>query len=159
MSTSDQPLLERTIDAPTGPLRLAVSEQGLRFLDWGGATGPSARAEHPVLDAAASQLAEYFAGARTAFDLPLDPVGTPFQVSVWLALADIAFGETTTYGELAVRVGRPSAARAIGGAVGRNPLSIVLPCHRVVGADGSLTGFAGGLPNKRLLLRLEGHDV
>jgi methylated-DNA-[protein]-cysteine S-methyltransferase len=104
----------------------------------------------------ARELDEYFAGSRRTFDdLPIAPKGTPFQVAVWEQLRLIPCGGTTTYGELAQRVGRPGAARAVGAAVGRNPISIVVPCHRVVGSDGTLTGFAGGLDRKRTLLALE----
>lgn len=117
--------------------------------------GPGGNAD-AVLAAAADQLREFFDERRDAFDLPLDPVGTDFQVSVWRELAAIPTGTTITYGELARRVGRPAAARAVGAAVGRNPLSVVLPCHRVVGSDGRMTGFAGGLAAKRWLLRHEG---
>jgi methylated-DNA-[protein]-cysteine S-methyltransferase len=102
-----------------------------------------------------SELDEYFAGARRSFDLPLSPKGTPFQLAVWEQLRLIPCGETTSYGELALRVGRPGAARAVGAAVGRNPISIIVPCHRVVGSDGTLTGFAGGLDRKRALLAIE----
>ena len=102
------------------------------------------------------QLDEYFAGSRRTFDLPLAATGTPFQRRVWDALGAVPWGGTLTYGELAERVGRPGAARAVGAAVGRNPISIVVPCHRVVGADGTLTGYAGGLGRKRFLLALEG---
>jgi methylated-DNA-[protein]-cysteine S-methyltransferase len=101
------------------------------------------------------QLDEYFAGTRTTFDLPLAPSGTPFQLRVWAALTRIPWGTTVTYGELAARAGHPGAARAVGAAVGRNPLSIVVPCHRVVGADGTLTGYAGGIDRKTTLLALE----
>ncbi len=107
---------------------------------------------HPVLVAAVAQLEEYFDGKRTDFDLPLDLMGTNFQVACWLALDEIPYGETRTYGEQATSVGRPTATRAVGAANGRNPVSIVLPCHRVIGADGSLTGFGGGLDAKRWLL-------
>jgi methylated-DNA-[protein]-cysteine S-methyltransferase len=106
----------------------------------------------PVLTRAADQLAEYFAGERRDFDLPLAPRGTPFQVAVWRALARIPFGATCSYGELARVVGRPSASRAVGAANGQNPLAIILPCHRVIGANGELTGYGGGLPLKRWLL-------
>ena len=105
------------------------------------------------------QLDEYFAGSRRSFDLPLVPAGTPFQSRVWEALARIPWGTTVTYGELAARVGRPGAARAVGAAVGRNPISIVVPCHRVVGAGGALTGYAGGLDRKAFLLALEGQPA
>jgi len=106
--------------------------------------------------AVARQLADYFAGRRQDFDLPVDPPGTPFQRQVWAELARIPYGRTVSYGELARRVGRPAAARAVGAANGANPVPIVLPCHRVIGADGSLTGYGGGLPIKRALLALEG---
>ena len=102
------------------------------------------------------QLDEYFAGRRKAFELDLAPVGTPFQLAVWEALRSIPPGTTTTYGALADRIGRHGAARAVGAAVGRNPISVIVPCHRVVGSDGSLTGFAGGIARKRALLALEG---
>jgi len=105
------------------------------------------------------QLDEYFAGKRTAFDLPLAPSGTPFQLRVWDELTRIPWGATVTYGELAARAGHPGAARAVGAAVGRNPLSIVVPCHRVVGADGRLTGYAGGIGRKATLLALESRNI
>ncbi|MFA5683127.1 MAG: methylated-DNA--[protein]-cysteine S-methyltransferase [Lysobacteraceae bacterium] len=113
--------------------------------------------------AAIAQLDAYFAGQRQRFDLPLAPTGTPFQLAVWQALREIPFGATESYAGLARRIGRPGAARAVGAANGRNPLGIVTPCHRVIGADGSLTGFGGGLPAKAWLLRHEaavlGHEV
>lgn len=113
--------------------------------------------EHPLLQQAASQLAEYFAGQRTNFDLPLDlSGGTTFQQTVWQALLGIAPGQTCSYKSLSTTIGRPAAVRAVGGAVGRNPLSIIVPCHRVVGAQGALTGYAGGLARKTALLHLEG---
>jgi len=101
------------------------------------------------------QLEEYFAGARTRFDLSLVPPGTAFQKKVWAALVRIPFGATATYGEIARAAGRPDASRAVGGANHRNPIAIIIPCHRVIGADGSMTGYGGGLPRKRLLLELE----
>lgn len=109
-----------------------------------------------VLDRASEQLQAYFEGRRRRFDLPLELVGTAFQREVWQALLAIPFGATSTYREVAARIGRPQAVRAVGGAIGRNPVSIVVPCHRVVGSDGSLTGFGGGLPRKRALLGIEG---
>ena len=111
--------------------------------------------EPAALDFARVQLQEYFAGVRQTFDLPLHPMGTPFQLTVWRELARIPYGATISYGELARRIGQPQAMRAVGAANGRNPLPIVLPCHRVIGADGSLTGFGGGLPTKRFLLAME----
>lgn len=111
---------------------------------------------HPVLDAAERQLQEYLAGERTAFDLPLHPGGTAFQREVWAQLREIPRGRTVTYGAIARSLGRPRAAQAVGAAVGANPISIVVPCHRVLGADGSLTGYAGGTATKQALLTLEG---
>jgi methylated-DNA-[protein]-cysteine S-methyltransferase len=108
----------------------------------------------PFADARA-QLEEYFAGERTTFDIPLAPEGAPFELDVWRALEEIPYGETVSYGEIARRVGQPTAARAVGTANGRNPIAVIVPCHRVIGADGSLTGYGGGLERKRLLLELE----
>ncbi|MDZ4756088.1 MAG: methylated-DNA--[protein]-cysteine S-methyltransferase [Phycisphaerae bacterium] len=113
------------------------------------------RRDAAAMQSAREQLLAYFAGERTSFDLVLRPSGTPFQVRVWSALARIPFGVTWSYAELARRIGAPKAVRAVGGANARNPLPIVLPCHRVIGSDGSLTGFGGGMPAKRLLLHLE----
>lgn len=150
------------IDSPVGPLLLAASDAGLHAIEFHDARHPVKRGDdwhegnHRLLREAERQLREYFAGKRRSFDLPLAPKGTPFQREVWQALASIPYGRTSSYGELAARVGRPSASRAIGAANGRNPLPIVLPCHRVIGADGSLTGFGGGLPTKQFLLKLEG---
>ena len=116
---------------------------------------PSQRAVHPVLQQAADELAHYFSGNLRTFTVPLAPSGTPFQESVWQALLDIPYGNTWSYSIIADRVARPSAVRAVGTAIGRNPLGIFIPCHRVVGKDGSLTGYAGGLDKKRTLLDLE----
>lgn len=113
---------------------------------------------HPVLLQTARQLGEYFAGGRQRFDLPLDFAGTAFQRRVWAALLTIPFGETRSYGDIARQIGNPSAVRAVGAANGRNPISIIAPCHRVIGASGGLTGFAGGLPAKQYLLALEGRQ-
>jgi methylated-DNA-[protein]-cysteine S-methyltransferase len=113
----------------------------------------------PLLRDAARQLQEYFAGRRARFDVALAPRGTAFQQSVWRAIAKVPAGRTASYGDLARRIGRPSAVRAVGAAVGRNPLSVVVPCHRIVGSDGSLTGYAGGLERKRSLLALEHVEV
>ncbi len=108
-----------------------------------------------IMQSAVAQLDEYFAGKREAFDLALAPIGTEFQCKVWRALTTLRFGETLSYGELAQRIGNPNAVRAVGAANGRNPISIVVPCHRVIGASGALTGYAGGLARKEALLRLE----
>jgi methylated-DNA-[protein]-cysteine S-methyltransferase len=114
------------------------------------------QATHPILQEAVKQLTAYFAGQTSGFDLPLDlTAGSPFQQAVWQALLAIPHGRTTSYGALSASIGRPSAVRAVGGAIGRNPLSIVVPCHRVIGSTGSLTGYAGGLDRKIALLQLE----
>lgn len=153
----------RTMASPVGELTLVASEKGLAAVLWeNDAPGrvkldPRAPADdHPVLEEAGRQLGEYFAGQREAFDLPLDFKGTDFQKSVWAALLTIPFGETRSYADIASQIGKPSACRAVGAANGRNPISIIAPCHRVVGANGALTGFAGGLKAKRYLLGLEG---
>jgi methylated-DNA-[protein]-cysteine S-methyltransferase len=151
------------IDSPVGKLTLVATDDGVAAVLWendrAGRVPLRLDAEagaHPVLVEAARQLEEYFAGRRRAFSLRLDAGGTPFQRKVWNALLTIPFGETRTYGEIARQIGHPRAVRAVGAANSRNPLSIVAPCHRVVGATGRLTGFAGGLENKARLLALEG---
>ncbi len=110
---------------------------------------------HPLLGSASLQLSEYFTGQRQNFDLPLSPQGTPFQLSVWELMQQIPYGETSTYGELAAILGNPNKARAVGGAANKNPLPLVIPCHRVMGANSKLTGFAGGLATKQFLLNME----
>ncbi len=149
-----------TAKSPVGPLRFYATEGGLTAIYLENHTGApvlsaTEREDHPVLLAARRQLEEYFAGARRSFDLPLAPVGTPFQQTVWKALREIPLGATWSYGDLARHIGRAGAARAVGAANGRNPLSIVVPCHRVVGTNGTLTGYAGGVPVKRWLLEHE----
>lgn len=149
--------------SPLGPLLLAASDAGLHtiYFEAHRHTDPAQRMQwrrddaHPLLRRACAQLDEYFAGERQQFDLPLAPLGTPFQQQVWRALRDIPYGETATYGRLATAIGKPSAVRAVGAANGRNPLSIVVPCHRVIGGTGELVGYAGGLERKRFLLVLE----
>jgi methylated-DNA-[protein]-cysteine S-methyltransferase len=150
----------KIIDSPIGLLALVAAESALRailfesqFRDAG--LAELRQAPDPVLESAATQLAEYFEGRRSQFELSLAPRGTAFQRQVWDALAEIPFGQTRSYADIANRLGRPTATRAVGAANGRNPLPIVVPCHRVIGADGSLTGFAGGLDAKRFLLQLE----
>jgi methylated-DNA-[protein]-cysteine S-methyltransferase len=166
------------MSTPIGPLELVAGPAGLRAVLWPGEDGSRvARAVGSValsessgrdqgsggessdvavadahLDAAEAQLAEYFAGTRRTFDLDLDPAGTDFQLRAWKALRRIPYGQTISYGEQAAELGDPGAARAVGAANGRNPLSIVVPCHRVVAASGALTGFAGGLDTKAWLL-------
>jgi methylated-DNA-[protein]-cysteine S-methyltransferase len=147
------------LDSPVGTLRLRSNGRQLVEIEFGdrGALPEGARQQgDAVLQRAGEQLAEYFAGKRRSFDLPLAPRGTDFQQSVWRALAGIPWGQWRSYGDIARAIGRPGAMRAVGAANGRNPLPIVVPCHRVVGSDGSLTGFAGGLEMKRYLLELEG---
>ena len=147
------------LDSPIGTLTLVASDDGLRKILWEDQADDADDAvlddAHPVLAAAAAQLAEYFRGDRERFDLPLDLVGTDFQKEAWLALASVPYGETTSYAEQAERIGRKGAFRAVGAANGKNPVPIVLPCHRIVGANGALTGFAGGLDIKQRLLALE----
>ncbi|WP_271408236.1 methylated-DNA--[protein]-cysteine S-methyltransferase [Pseudomonas sp. Q1-7] len=150
-------------ESPTGPLLLAGDDAGLQLLymdnaarwhpqaDW----QPAAR----QLDEACRQLDRYFEGRLKRFDLRLAPRGTAFQQEVWKALQAIPYGHTTSYGALAERIGRPRSVRAVGTANGANPISIIIPCHRVIGRDGSLTGYAGGLPRKALLLKLEGVNL
>jgi methylated-DNA-[protein]-cysteine S-methyltransferase len=153
----------KTIPSPVGALTLVASEKGLAAILWENddprrvpLSGMEDDDAHPVLAEVERQLADYFAGRRRAFDLPLDFRGTDFQKAVWAALLAIPFGETRSYADIARAVGRPAAVRAVGAANGRNPISIVAPCHRVIGSNGTLTGFAGGLPAKRHLLGLEG---
>ncbi|HET8818876.1 MAG TPA: methylated-DNA--[protein]-cysteine S-methyltransferase [Xanthomonadaceae bacterium] len=160
--TRSATVFHTTIDSPVGPLLLAAGDDGLRAVEFHASRHPVRReadwqaGDHPLLQRARAQLDEYFAGRRRTFDLPLAPRGTDFQRETWQALATIPYGSTISYAELAQRVERPKAVRAVGAANGRNPLPIVLPCHRVIGADGSLTGFGGGLPTKQFLLELEG---
>jgi methylated-DNA-[protein]-cysteine S-methyltransferase len=150
-------------DSPLGPMRLAASPQGLCGL-WfeGDPHQPELGAvpvngEHPLLQQTVRQLQAYFAGERQDFDLPLDlSRGTPFQQAAWQALRALPYGSTCSYRALSAAIGRPRAVRAVGAAIGRNPVSIIVPCHRVIGANGALTGYAGGLPRKQALLRLEG---
>ena len=157
------PLHTKTITAPVGELRLFATDKGLTAILWQNDRPGRVRLgewraapDHPVLRQAERELGEYFAGTRTNFSVALDMVGTDFQKQVWAALRDIPFGETRSYADIARRIGRPRACRAVGAANGRNPVSIVTPCHRVVGTDGTLTGFAGGLEAKAYLLGLEG---
>jgi methylated-DNA-[protein]-cysteine S-methyltransferase len=154
--------LHATFASPVGPLLLAADADGLRLIEFANPRHPVApeadwrEGDNAVLRETRRQLEEYFAGTRRGFDLPLAPRGTTFQRTVWNALSALPYGITISYGELARRIGAPGAVRAVGAANGRNPLPIVVPCHRVIGADGSLTGFGGGLPIKQFLLRLEG---
>jgi methylated-DNA-[protein]-cysteine S-methyltransferase len=155
-------LYRTTLPSPFGALTLVADDAALVAVLW--PDDPPARVrleamadrgDHPVLDAATTQIGEYLARARTAFDLPLAPRGTAFQRDVWRALDAIPYGETRSYADIAAAIGRPAAVRAVGAANGRNPISIVTPCHRVIGRSGALTGFAGGLAAKQHLLALE----
>ncbi len=152
------------MDSPLGTLVLAGSDPSLALIELptaGGQTDVQASwaRDDTAFEQPRSQLKDYFEGRRTAFELVLEPKGTPFQLLVWQALRSIPYGCTCSYAEIARTIGRPRAARAVGAANGRNPIPIVVPCHRVIGADGSLTGFGGGLPAKRYLLDLEsGHQ-
>ena len=172
--------MHTTISSPIGNLTLHVDDGALTRIDFGGEAAGAGRAgtsgvdgartridvgnggapasgdgDATALDAAAVQLREYFAGERATFDLPLNPDGNAFERRVWAELARIPYGDTASYAEIARRIGRPGAARAVGRANARNPIAIVVPCHRVIGSDGSLTGYAGGLDAKRALLALE----
>lgn len=166
MNTPSPVFVQSLVPSPLGTLRLLAGPAGLAGVwfveqqrhapDPERIAGWTRVSQHPVLDEARRQLDAYFNGRIERFDLPLDLTqGTPFQRLVWQGLLDIPCGQTTSYLALAQRIGRPAAVRAVGAAVGRNPLSIVVPCHRVLGSDGSLTGYAGGLPRKQALLALE----
>lgn len=152
----------KTIESPVGKLKLVASNEGLVAVLWQNDRPSRVRLGelvendcHPILLKAERQLGEYFAGKRKEFSVPLDMRGTPFQKNVWEALLAIPFGETRSYGQLAKQLGNPNATRAVGAANGRNPLSIIVPCHRVIGSTGKLTGFGGGLETKAHLLSLE----
>lgn len=152
----------KVVDSPVGKLTLVASLQGLVAILWENddprrvrLDAPVESDNDPVLIQTETELQEYFSGGRDTFTVPLDMRGTPFQKQVWEALRQVPFGETRTYGELAKQLGNPTATRAVGAANGRNPVSIIVPCHRVIGFSGKLTGFAGGLETKAYLLNLE----
>lgn len=164
----DTSTVHRRVQSPLGTILIAATATGLtglwftenqRYLP-AQVTGPGAwpeDLEQAVLKQVSQQLTEYFAGQRSDFDVPLDlRCGTAFQQSVWQALLKIPLGETLSYGQISQQIGNPAAVRAVGGAVGRNPVSIIVPCHRVIGSNGTLTGYGGGLDRKTALLRLEG---
>ncbi|MFC4098577.1 methylated-DNA--[protein]-cysteine S-methyltransferase [Paenibacillus xanthanilyticus] len=169
---NDQTIYYAEVGSPIGPLLLAATDEGLCRIDFGGYEEheqelaawtkryrPGAEwmhaPRHPVVSAAAEQLAEYFAGGRQLFDLPLDLWGTPFQRKVWQALTEVPFGAVCSYKHIAEAIGQPKAVRAVGGANNRNPIPVIVPCHRVIGASGEMVGYGGGLPIKRCLLDLE----
>jgi len=148
------------IESPIGPLLLAADESGLREIRFVHGRQPAKpdpdwKKDDAPLRETIRQLREYFTGELEEFDLPLSPQGTPFQLSVWKRLCEIPYGETISYGELAGRIGNPNASRAVGLANGSNPIPIIIPCHRVIGSNGKLTGYGGGLPIKEKLLALE----
>lgn len=152
----------KIIKSPVGHLKLIAQNQYLEAILWENDIPNRVRLDQmsednkdPILLETERQLNEYFSGKRTTFDLAMKASGTPFQEEVWHALNQIPFGITSTYKDIALKIDRPKAVRAVGTAIGRNPISIIIPCHRVIGSDGSLTGFAGGLDRKRLLLDLE----
>lgn len=153
---------QTTVPSPLGPITLAATPRGLALAWFDHQQHRCERvdapedAAHPHLVQATRELEAYWQDARTVFTVPLDPQGTPFQQAVWRVLCGIGSGRTSTYGDVAQRIGKAAAVRAVGAAIGRNPIGIIVPCHRVIGRDGSLTGYAGGLPRKEELLRREG---
>jgi methylated-DNA-[protein]-cysteine S-methyltransferase len=164
-SNSDRAHVTKTVNTPVGKLKLVASDRGLAAILWENDKPDRVRlnivaedCSHPILVETERQLGEYFAGKRKAFTVALDFAGTQFQTKVWQALLAIPFGETRSYGEIARQLGNPKAVRAVGAANGKNPISIIAPCHRVIGSTGKLTGFAGGLNTKAHLLALEAPD-
>ena len=163
MATRDVSYFSGVVTAPFGDVTVVASDLGVRYVMFSEDAHPKPLSnidihvdpEHHLVKSTLDQLREYFNGARTAFDVPLDLHGTEFQVATWKSLAEIPYGKTISYGEQAASIGRPKAVRAVGGANGRNPVAIVLPCHRVIGANGSLTGFGGGIAVKQWLLQHE----
>ena len=147
-------MFEHVIQSPVGPLTLTGTEDALTRLSFGGGQA-GAGSPSPALELAARALEEYFAGVRREFTVPLAPVGTAFQLAVWSALREIPYGATASYRDIAVRLGKPGGAVAVGQANSRNPIPIIIPCHRIIGAGGQLVGYTGGLEIKRFLLRLE----
>lgn len=153
-------MLHTHLDTPIGPLLLAGDGHTLSFVGFPGGSRamqpkPQWHRDDTAFTLARAELTAYFAGTLTQFTVPLAPAGTPFQLAVWAALRDIPYGETTSYGALARRIGRPEASRAVGAANGANPLPVIVPCHRVIGSGGALTGFGGGIDTKKWLLDFE----
>ncbi|MDQ1802495.1 methylated-DNA--[protein]-cysteine S-methyltransferase [Chryseobacterium sp. CKR4-1] len=158
----DKRLVYKDVSSPVGLIRVIASDVGLVAIIWEGEgykrtqlSIPERKNQHPILLQTEKELKEYFENSRKVFDVPLDLEGTEFQIKVWKALLKIPYGMTKTYGEMAKILGDTKAVRAVGGALNKNPISIIVPCHRVVGASGKLVGFAGGLENKSILLDLE----
>ena len=153
---ADAPARWHRVDSPLGELQLVGDGRSLTRLEMSPRSIPAgASRDAEAFGDVEAQLDAYFAGGLTEFDVPLAPAGSGFQLAVWAALTRIPYGETASYGEVAAEVGRPDAVRAVGSTNGRNPIAVVIPCHRVIGADGTLVGYGGGLPRKRLLLELE----
>ena len=153
-------MYQTSLETPVGTLQLFADDNALYRIVFPACgdnlpvAGPALE-DHPLLSSASLQLSEYFTGHRQNFDLPLSPQGTPFQLAVWELMQQIPYAKTLSYGEIAAELGNPNKARAVGGAANKNPLPLVIPCHRVMGANGKLTGFAGGLKTKQFLLSLE----
>jgi methylated-DNA-[protein]-cysteine S-methyltransferase len=153
---ADAPARWHRVDSPLGELQLVGDGRSLTRLEMSPRSVPAGASHDPeAFGDVEAQLDAYFAGELTEFDVPLAPAGSGFQLAVWAALTRIPYGETASYGEVAAEVGRPDAVRAVGSTNGRNPIAVIIPCHRVIGADGTLVGYGGGLPRKRLLLELE----
>jgi methylated-DNA-[protein]-cysteine S-methyltransferase len=156
---ADAPARWHRVDSPLGELQLVGDGRSLTRLEMSPRSIPAGASHDPeAFGDVEAQLDAYFTGELTEFDVPLAPAGSGFQLAVWAALTRIPYGDTASYGEIAAEVGRPDAVRAVGSTNGRNPIAVIIPCHRVIGADGTLVGYGGGLPRKRLLLELEaGH--
>jgi methylated-DNA-[protein]-cysteine S-methyltransferase len=153
---ADAPANWHRVDSPIGELQLVGDGRSLTQLEMSPRSAPAGASHDPeAFGEVEAQLDAYFAGELTEFDVPLAPAGSGFQLAVWEALTRIPYGETASYGEVAAELGRPDAVRAVGSTNGRNPIAVIIPCHRVIGADGTLVGYGGGLPRKRLLLELE----
>jgi methylated-DNA-[protein]-cysteine S-methyltransferase len=151
---------ELTVASPLGTLQLISEADSLIELNWDGAhkaLSSTTRSQPAILTTAADELSQFFSGQRHDFSVPVKPKGTAFQLSVWRELQAIQWGVTCSYRDIAERLGKPSGSRAVGGAVGRNPIPVIIPCHRIIGAGGAFTGFSGGLQNKKILLGCEGH--
>jgi len=158
ISTTENGVKYGYLESPVGTVEIAATEQGIRhiyFVEQPKQAGGHPQSDSVILKSAKQQLSQYFAGERQDFDLPLAPIGTDFQQQVWQALRTIAYGKTCSYGDIARQINNQKAVRAVGAANGKNPLSIVVPCHRVIGKSGKLTGYAGGLSRKAWLLQLE----
>lgn len=153
-----QSLMSLCMQSPVGELTLAADNKALVEIRFGKSTVDTVVAENAILVKVRQQLEAYFAGDKTSFELPLNPAGTAFQQAVWRQLQEVDYGETASYADIAAAIKRPKAVRAVGAANGRNPIPIIIPCHRIIGSNGTLTGYAGGLDMKQKLLKLESHQ-